>query len=110
MPIQNITPTQLKHWLDSNEDVAVVDVRLPEELEITSLDFTCNIVLHELPDRLHEIPRDKKVIFICRSGGRSLQAAFFLANQGWDENKLFNLEGGILAWAREVDSSLPTFY
>lgn len=110
MPVRNIRPRELKAWLDAGEDVVVIDVRQPEELEISSLDFARHIVLHELPDRLDEIPEDKTVVFICRSGGRSMHAAYFLANQGWDENKLVNLDGGILAWAQEVDPSLPKFY
>jgi rhodanese-related sulfurtransferase len=110
LPIRNITPKELKSWLDANEDVVVVDVRLPEELEISRLNFSQHVVLHELPDRLDEIPKDKNVILVCRSGGRSMQAAFFLANEGWDADRLFNLDGGILAWAREIDPSLPTFY
>ncbi len=109
MPIQDISAPQLKAWLDAGEEMLVIDVRNPYELDIASLNFTKNIVLHELPDSLDEIPMDKKIVFICRSGARSLQAAYFLANQGWEEDKLFNLQDGILGWSRDIDPSLPTY-
>jgi adenylyltransferase/sulfurtransferase len=108
--IKGITPTELKVRLDSGEAVFVVDVRQDWELDISKVDFATQIVLHDLPARANEIPMDKPVVFICRSGGRSLQAAEFFAANGWPEDHLFNLDGGILRWAREIDPTLPTFY
>lgn len=110
MPINSITPIDLKERLDNGEDIVVIDVRNPWELEITQVDFAENIVMDELPQNLDQIPKDKPVILICRSGGRSRMAGNFLVSKGWDENNLFNLEGGILGWAEEVDDSLPTYY
>lgn len=109
MPIQNMTPQQLKTRLDAGEDMLVIDVRNPYELEIASVDFAKHIVLNELPDSLDEIPKDKPIVLLCRSGSRSMQAAYFLANEGWDENNLFNVQGGIIAWSREIDPSIPTY-
>lgn len=108
--IVNISPSDLKARLDAGEDILVIDVRNPFELEISSVDFAQHIVLDELPERLNEIPKDREVVLMCRSGGRSMQACKFLIAQGWPEENLINLEGGILAWAQEVDSSLPTYY
>jgi rhodanese-related sulfurtransferase len=108
--IKSITPTELKARLDDGEDLLVVDVRLDWELQISKLDFATQIVLQDLPLRANEIPKDKPVVFICRSGGRSMQAAEFLAFYGWPEENLMNLEGGILRWARDVDQSLPLNY
>lgn len=108
--ISEMTPTELKKRLDEGEDIVVIDVREDAELEISSLDFAKQIVLHTLPANMQAIPKDKTVIFVCRSGGRSMQAAYFFAQNGWDPTKLYNLAGGILRWARDVDPSLPTFY
>jgi adenylyltransferase/sulfurtransferase len=108
MSIQNIRPTELKTRLDAGEDLFVLDVRMDWELAISHLDFAKQIVLDELPERMTEIPQDRPVVVICRSGGRSMQACQFLEAQGWPD--LYNLEGGILEWARQVDPSLPTFY
>lgn len=107
---KSITPTQLKARLDANEDLVIIDVRNDWELNISKLEIARHIVLHEIPTRAREIPQDKDVIFLCRSGGRSMQAAFFLEQQGFDGSKLFNLEDGILGWARDVDPSLPRDY
>lgn len=110
MNIGKINALELKKRLDAGEDLLVIDVRMPWELEISSVDFAQHIVLNELPGRTSEIPKDKNIVFICRSGSRSMQACLFLASQGWEADKLFNLEGGILGWARDVDPSLPLTY
>lgn len=110
MAIRNIPPTELKQRLDAGEDIIVIDVRQDWELEISKLDFAKQIVLIDLPLRSDEIPKDKLVVFVCRSGGRSMQAAEFLAMHGWHEEYLSNLDGGILRWARDVDPNLPIIY
>jgi len=111
MPFNNISPADLKARLDAGDDIVVVDVRQPHELEISSVDFAEHIVLNELPDRINEIPKDKTVVMMCRSGGRSTQACMFLDAQGWGaDHELLNLDGGILGWARDVDDSLPKDY
>lgn len=111
MPFNNITPSELKARLDNGEDMVVVDVRQLWELDISSVDFATHIVLDTLPQRLNEIPKDKTVVMICRSGGRSMQACMFLDAQGWGKDQdLLNLQGGILGWARDVDDSLPKNY
>lgn len=106
--IQSISPQQLKDRLEAGEVLNVIDVRMDWELDISRLDFAQQIVLDDLPDRLNEIPKDQPVVVFCRSGARSLQAGMFLSHQGWPE--VYNLEGGILAWARQIDPSLPTDY
>jgi adenylyltransferase/sulfurtransferase len=110
MGIQNITPLDLKERLDAGEDLLVIDVRQDWELEVSSLDFAEHIMLNDLPARAEEVPQDKTVVMICRTGGRSMKACMFLAGQGWDADNLLNLEGGILGWARDVDPSLPQDY
>ena len=108
MAVENITPTELKAKLDAGEDLVVIDVRNQWELDISSVDFANHIVLNELPDRMDEVPEDKPVVLMCRSGGRSMQAANFLAANGYEN--LINLQGGILGWAQDVDPSLPQDY
>ncbi|MCI0709681.1 MAG: hypothetical protein L0154_05900 [Chloroflexi bacterium] len=108
--IQDITPQELKEKLDNNEDIVVIDVRELWELDITKVDFAEHIVMNTIPQRLDDIPDDKPVVFICRTGSRSTQVALFLMQNGWDPEYLYNLDGGILAWARDIDPSLPTHY
>lgn len=108
--IQDITPQELKDKLDNGEDIVVIDVREPWELDISKVDFAEHIVMNTIPQRIDDIPEDKPVVFICRSGGRSMQVALFMAQNGWDPEYLYNLQGGILAWARDIDPTLPTHY
>lgn len=108
--LKQITPTELKVRLDNGEDILVVDVREDWELKISNLDFAQHIVMSDIPRRSDEIPEDKTIVFVCRSGARSAQVAQFLTMNGWEEDNLINLRGGILAWAREVDPSLPDNY
>jgi sulfur-carrier protein adenylyltransferase/sulfurtransferase len=108
---QELTPTQLKQRLDNGEDILVVDVREIWELNITKLDFAQHIVMNDVPQRAAaEIPKDKTVVFICRSGSRSMRVVQFLVGSGWSAQQVYNLKGGILAWAREIDPSLPQEY
>ena len=109
--INEISPTDLKTRLEAGEDILVVDVRELWELNITKLDFAQHIVMSDIPRRAaNDIPQDKPVVFVCRSGNRSMNVAQMLAFNGWQPTQLMNLKGGILAWAREIDPSLPTDY
>lgn len=109
MAIQAITPQELKDRLAAGDDIVVIDVRMPHELEIANVDFTTHIVLDDLPERINEVPKDKTVVYMCRGGGRSMQAAQFTVAQGWDESKILNLQGGILRWAKDIDPSIPSY-
>ena len=82
----------------------IVDVREPYEFEAGHLPDSLHIPLGELADRFAEIPRDATPVFICRVGGRSLQACAFALQAG--AALAVNLEGGLKAWAAQIDPSL----
>lgn len=84
----------------TNDGAVFIDVRERFELLQNSFNIpnVLNIPLNSLESTYANIPKDKKVIFACRSGARSLQAAQFLVEKGWDVNTVFNLEGGIIGW------------
>jgi rhodanese-related sulfurtransferase len=63
--------------------------------------------MNEIPARLGELDPAAEVIVLCRSGGRSMQVAQFLERQGFRD--AVNLAGGILAWSRDVDSSVSGY-
>ena len=85
----------------------VLDVRAASEEAIARLPFAGARIAHtEVAARLTEIPRDREVLVYCKLGGRSSMAAAVLAEHGY---RVTNLEGGIVAWAREVDPSLPVY-
>jgi rhodanese-related sulfurtransferase len=91
--------------LAAREAVVVVDVRTEAEVARGVIPGSRHLVLQQLPERLGELPRDAALVMVCQSGGRSLQAAGFLAAQGFE--RVHNLRGGVLAWMREGESLVP---
>lgn len=102
--MNSVTVSELKSMIDNNEDFQLVDVREPYEYETANIE-ALSIPLGEIPARHEEILKDKKVIVHCRSGVRSANAIAFL-EQSYGYTNLYNLEGGIMAWAREIDQTL----
>lgn len=81
----------------------VIDVREPGEFAVAHLGDAVNIPVGELQRRIGELPATETVVFVCRSGARSLTAAAIATRAGL--GNLAHLEGGLLAWARDVDPS-----
>jgi len=102
-----ISPPQLKERLDAGEELTLLDVREPFELDISRVDNAKHIPLGELPERLHELDPADEIVAVCRVGGRSAEAVELLREAGF--GKLRNLYGGINGWARQVDPSKPTY-
>jgi molybdopterin/thiamine biosynthesis adenylyltransferase/rhodanese-related sulfurtransferase/molybdopterin converting factor small subunit len=105
--IEEITASQLKAELDQDRDVFLLDVRKPVEYDICKLDGAHLIPLDELLDRVHELDSARDIVVHCRSGARSATAIGMLQAAGF--RKLRNLKGGILAWADDVDPSIPKY-
>jgi rhodanese-related sulfurtransferase len=82
----------------SKEEVLIIDVREPDELAEVSYDVSNikNIPLGELESRLSEVPKDKQIIVVCRSGKRSGNAYDILKENGF--TNMANMQGGVLAW------------
>jgi adenylyltransferase/sulfurtransferase len=102
-----ITASELKKRLDAGEALEVVDVRDPHEWQICRLPGARLVPLPSLPERLHEFDSSRSYVLHCKSGARSAKALGILRQAGF--RRLQNLKGGILAWAREVDPTLPTY-
>ena len=105
--VPGMTPEELAGRLDSREPPFLLDVREPWEWAVSSLEpqGAHHIPLDELPERRDEVPSDRPVVVYCRAGQRSLTAARHLVSSGASE--VYNLEGGILAWARDLAPELP---
>lgn len=101
--IESITVKELN---DQRDRYFILDVREPYEYEISNLNGL-NIPLNDLSGKLDEIPRNKEVVVHCKSGVRSKKAIEFLKGEGF--SKLLNLEGGILAWQRDIETSMPVY-
>lgn len=102
-----ITPEQLSSELKNNPSLKLVDVRNKEEYELCRIENSTLIPLPELSSRIGELERGEPVVVYCRSGNRSRKAAKLLLSQGFTNVR--NLEGGILAWADDIDQSLTRY-
>ena len=106
--VEQMTVAELKAAIDSNQELVLLDVREPHELEICKLPFTVHIPMGELRFHLEDLEKYKnsEIIVYCRSGRRSNLAADFLQECGF---KVKNLKGGVLAWSDEIDSSFRKY-
>ncbi|MGE0639647.1 MAG: molybdopterin-synthase adenylyltransferase MoeB [Thermoanaerobaculia bacterium] len=102
-----ITPREVARRQGAGEPMVIVDVRLPHELHLAAITGVLAIPLHELPSRVHEVPRDRAVVTLCHVGVRSLLAAELLREAG--HTHVRSLAGGIDAWSREIDPDVPRY-
>jgi molybdopterin/thiamine biosynthesis adenylyltransferase/rhodanese-related sulfurtransferase len=102
----DISANELAARLKQNH-LKLLDVREPHELQISALPDAVNIPLGTLASRLSELDSAEEMVVFCKAGTRSARALELLVSAGF--KKVRNLKGGINAWAREVDSSLPIY-
>ncbi|MBI4544869.1 MAG: molybdopterin-synthase adenylyltransferase MoeB [Gemmatimonadetes bacterium] len=107
--IPELTATELKERLDRGEPLTIIDVREPFEWEIANLaGYGARLIpLAQVAERMSELDADQEIVLHCRSGSRSARALRQLRAGGF--RRLWNLKGGILAWAQEVDPALPQY-
>lgn len=96
--INEIDSESLRQRLTDGEEVLLVDIRTPAEIAQGAIPDAVLMPMHLIPLRLSELPKDREVVLYCRSGARSYQACAYLMQQGYD--RVLNLRGGIIAWAR----------
>jgi molybdopterin/thiamine biosynthesis adenylyltransferase/rhodanese-related sulfurtransferase len=103
-----ITPQELAAKLQNNgKDLVVLDVREPHEWDIVHFPNARLIPRGDLPERIHELDTADEIVVHCKTGVRSAQALAFLRQAGF--RKVKNLRGGIDAWARDIDPSMPRY-
>ncbi len=105
--VEEITASELKRRLDAGDELEVVDVREPHEWAICRIEGARLMPLGTLGERLHELDTARTYVLHCKTGARSAKAIGQLQKAGF--RKLLNLKGGILAWAKQVDPSVPTY-
>ncbi len=99
---------EIKERLDAGWKPFVLDVRKPHEADIVKFDWADLLVPHEdVGQQLEQIPKDREILVHCKMGGRSAKAAAVLANAGY--TSVTNMEGGIVGWAQQIDTTLPTY-
>jgi len=106
--MNQLSVRQLADWLadTSREQPLVLDVREPWEVEKASLPGITAIPMQQIPARAAELEPTREIVAVCHHGGRSMQVALFLEQQGF---KLHNLAGGMDAWSREIDPKVPRY-
>jgi monothiol glutaredoxin len=98
--------TELKAKLDAGELVELFDVRPPHEREKAKIEPS-RILDDEATSYIESLPKDTPLVFYCRSGQRSFQAASHFLGKGF--RNVYNLAGGVLEWSRAVDPSVPQY-
>lgn len=105
--MKEVSVLELKEKIDNNEDFQLIDVREPFEYEMSNLGGE-NIPLAGILIEASKIAKDKQVIIQCRSGARSA-AAIMQLEQKFGMDNLYNLKGGILAWAAEIEPDIQVY-
>ncbi len=101
-------PIELKQRLAGESSrPLLLDVREPFEYAFCHLEGSVPIPMNEVPFRLSEIDCEREIVVICHHGMRSAQVAHFLSQRGF--RKVFNLTGGIDAWANQVAPKMPRY-
>ncbi len=103
----DITAPELAQRLQQSNHIRLLDVREPHELQISHLEGAELIPLGQLAARLSELDSADEFVLFCKAGTRSARALELMLSAGF--RKIKNLKGGINAWAREVDPSLPLY-
>ncbi|BDD10202.1 rhodanese domain protein [Fulvitalea axinellae] len=101
--MKTIDALGLKEMRDQGEDFVLIDVREENEYQLTNIGGEF-MPLSRLNDFVEQIPEDKKVVVMCRSGVRSARAIEQLERLGFEN--CYNLEGGILDYGKKVDKSV----
>jgi rhodanese-related sulfurtransferase len=106
--IQDITPREFLERRAAGNDMTLLDVREDWETALAPVPSAIvHIPMGQIADRLSELDPRRETVVICRSGGRSMQVAHFLASRGF--GSVSNLAGGILAWSRDLDPKIPQY-
>ncbi len=105
--MKEVTVQELQKLKESGADFQLIDVREPHEFDICDLGGEL-IPQAEIPSSVDKIDTKKQVVIHCRSGARSGNMVQWLEKNHGFEN-LYNLKGGILAWAKEIDTTMPTY-
>lgn len=105
--MKEFSVAELKDLMDGSKDFLLIDVREPYEREIAHIGGEL-IPLGSIMMQAESLPRDRMVIIYCRSGVRSATAIHQLEKTMGFTN-LYNLRGGVLAWASEIDPNMPTY-
>jgi rhodanese-related sulfurtransferase len=104
-----ITPQHLQQWLadKGRKPPVLLDVREPSEYQTCHIDGSVLAPMNTIPARAQELDPETDTVVICHHGARSFQVALFLERNGF--SNLYNLQGGVNAWANQVEPTMPRY-
>ena len=102
-----ISVQELDAWPQAKTPHIVLDVREANELDICQLEGALHIPMALIPTRIDDVPTGESVVVMCHHGSRSMMVVNFLRKAG--RNNVFNLDGGIVTWARQIDGSIRLY-
>jgi rhodanese-related sulfurtransferase len=107
--MKSVSARELAAWLadDIRGRPLLLDIREPWETQICRIDGSELVPMQALAARLPGLDGARPIVCICHHGGRSAHVAMFLARHGYED--VYNLTGGVDAWARQVDTAMPTY-
>ncbi|MCA3221673.1 MAG: sulfurtransferase [Burkholderiales bacterium] len=107
--MKTLTAAELAHWLADAQRARpqLVDVREPWETQLCRIAGAALMPMREVPQRFADLDPEQPVVCFCHHGARSAHVAMFLARQGYGD--VYNLTGGIDAWARQIDPAMATY-
>lgn len=107
--MKTLSVRELAEWLADEQRARplLLDVREPWEFDVCRIDGSHLMPMRTVPANLSALEQDRDIVCVCHHGGRSMHVAMFLERQGFAD--VYNLTGGVDAWARQVDPAMPTY-
>ena len=101
--LNNLSPSAFRQMLQKEQDAILIDVRTPSEFQVGHIDGAINInYLGEgFWDEIEKLPAEKTYFIYCRTHRRSTRVCTLMKNGGFDESRIYNMEGGYQAWSEE---------
>ena len=105
--IKEMNVLTLNDKIMNKEIFLLIDVREDKELAICKINQATHIPMNNIPNCLDQIDSNKPVIIMCKSGGRSAKICQYLQDCGY--SNIYNLNGGIIKWALEIDPNMTIY-
>lgn len=105
--MKHIEAREVYQRLQRGENLILLDIREPEELDICQIPGSLHIPMHDVPTQLSQLDPDTPIVVYCHAGVRSLYVSHFLSDKGYRD--VYNLRGGITQWTLQVDPTMPMY-
>ena len=106
--MHHLSATDLKQRLDENEEQPLLlDVREPWEFALCNIEGSSLVPMTKITHAINDFNREQAIVVVCHTGVRSRSVCMFLEREGF--HNVSNLEGGVHAWAMDVDDTMPTY-